>query len=128
MSENQEKVIEEYDCNCRIIQKQRNLTKEYCFEESQKQINSFENLPAARLYADIYTVADGLTEKQTGERGVPPAIARASEEIRMTYFAVQMSITYAARAFDVDESVVQDAINRIHAQAEEQRSQTEKDA
>ena len=122
MSNDRETVIEEYDQGCRIVHEERNYPDQYHFEDSKGRRVTFENLPEARLYADLYTITGGFNEKQTGTRGVPPAIAAASEEIRMTYFAVQMSIPYAAKAFNVEESVVNDAVNRIHAKADQQRS------
>jgi len=66
------------------------------FEGPSGRIQSFENPYEARLYADVYAITGGFREEQTGKRGVPPGIVRASEEIRMTYLAVQMSVTYAA--------------------------------
>lgn len=121
MSNDRETVIEEYDQGCRIVHEERNYPDQYHFEGPKGRMRTFENPHEARLYADLYTITGGFNEEQTGKRGVPPTIARASEEIRMTYLAVQMSISYAAGAFDVDESVVNDAVNRIHAQADQQR-------
>ncbi|MFC7020182.1 MULTISPECIES: hypothetical protein [Haloarcula] len=121
MSDNRETVIEEYGQDCQIVHEVRDYPDQYHFEDSNGRMRTFESIHEARLYADLYTVTGGFNEKQTGNRGVPPAIARASDEIRMTYLAVQMSITYAARAFAVDESTVCDTINRIHARAEKQR-------
>jgi hypothetical protein len=121
MNNDRETVIEEYDQDCRIVHEERNYPDQYHFEGPKGRMRTFENPHEARLYADLYTITGGFNEEQTGKRGVPPTIARASEEIRMTYLAVQMSISYAAGAFDVDESVVNDAVNRIHAQADQQR-------
>lgn len=122
MSDDRETVIEEYGQDCRIVREERNYPDQYHFECPKGRMRTFENPHEARLYADLYTITGGFNEEQTGRRGVPPTIARASEEIRMTYLAVQMSISYAAGAFDVDESVVNDAVNRIHAKADQQRS------
>ncbi|MFC6864749.1 hypothetical protein ACFQGE_14935 [Halomicroarcula sp. GCM10025817] len=128
MSDNRETVIEEYGNDCRIVHEERNYPDLYHVLGSAGQMKSFENLHAARLYADVYTILGGFDEKQTGKRGIPPAIARASEELRMTYFAVQMSVTYAALAFEVDDLVIHDAIERVHARAESQRSLADNDA
>lgn len=122
MGKNRETVIEEYAEDCQIIHEERNYPDRYHFEGPKGRMRTFENPHGARLYADLYTITGGFNEEQTGKRGVPPAIARASEEIRMTYLAIQMSVTYAAAAFDVDESVINDAVNRIHARADQQRS------
>lgn len=125
MSDNRETVIEEYDQDCQIVHEERNYPDQFHFESSKGRMRTFENLHEARLYADLYTLTGGFDEKQTGTRGVPPTIARDSEEIRITYLAVQMSITYAARAFEMDKSTVRDTINSIHTRAKQQRSQTD---
>ncbi|WP_092704750.1 hypothetical protein [Halovenus aranensis] len=122
MSKNRETVIEEYDQGCQILHEERNYPDQYHFESPKGRMGTFESPHGARLYADLYTITGGFDEKETGKRGVPPAIAGASEEVRMTYLAVQMSITYAAAAFDVDESVIKDAVNQIHAKVHQQRS------
>ncbi len=122
MSKNRETVIEEYDQGCQILHEERNYPDQYHFDGPKGRMRTFENPHEARLYADLYTITGGFNEEQTGKRGVPPAIAGASEEIRMTYLAVEMSVTYAARAFDVDESVIKDAVNCVHARADQQRS------
>jgi len=46
---------------------------------------------------------DGFDKENTGKRGIPPTVARASEEIRMAYFTASISPTYAARAFESTE-------------------------
>jgi hypothetical protein len=122
MSNDRETVIEKYGQECRIVHEERTYSDQYHFEDPKGRRRTFENPHEARLYADLYTITGGFDEKQTGKRGVLPAIAAASEEIRMTYLAVQMSISYAAGAFDVDESVVNDAVNRIYAKADQQHS------
>lgn len=123
--DNRETAIREYEDGCQIIHEERMYPDLYHFEGPERRLESFENLPAARLYADVYTVTDGFTEKQTGKRGVPPSVARASEDIRIAYLAAQMSITYAARAFTVDETAVRDTVDRIHKRAEKQRSESD---
>ena len=122
MANNGKTVVEAYNDGYQIVREERNYPDLFHFRGPSGRIQTFENPYEARLYADVYVITGGFREKQTGKRGVPPAIARASEEIRMTYLAVQMSVTYSARAFEVEESVVCDAIDRIHAQAEKQHS------
>lgn len=51
----------------------------------------------------IYELMDGFDKENTGKRGIPPTVARASEEIRMAYFTASISPTYAARAFESTE-------------------------
>jgi hypothetical protein len=127
MSENEETVIDEYCNDCQIIREKRNRPDVYHFEDRRGRMSSFDNLPAAQLYADVYVMIDGFREKNTGKQGVPPSVASASENIRMTYLAAQMSLTYAAQAFDVDESVVRDAVNQTHASAQKKHSHTTSD-
>jgi hypothetical protein len=128
MNDTQETVVEEYEQGYRVVREDRNYPDLYHFEGPKGRVKSFENPHEARLYADMYVITGGFNEKQTGNRGVPPAIVSASEEIRMTYLAVQMSIPYAARAFAVQESVVRDAVDRTHARAGKERLPTDEDA
>ena len=124
MTDDGETVIEAYDDGRRIVREERNRPDAYHFEGPDGRIASFELPQAARLYADMYAITGGFEEKQTGRRGAPPSIVRADEEVRMTYLAVRFSMTYAARAFEVDESVVRDAVNGVHARAAELRPGT----
>lgn len=125
MTDSQETVIEAYDDGSRIVHEERNHPDVYHFEDRNRRIASFDLPQAARLYADIHAITGGFDEKQTGRRGVPPSIVSSDEEVRMTYLAVRLSVTYAALAFDVDESVVRDAVNSVHARAAELRSPAE---
>jgi hypothetical protein len=120
-----ETVIEAYGDGHRIVREERNRPDAYHFDGPDGRIASFEIPAAARLYADLYAITGGFDEKETGRRGVPPTIARADEDVRMTYLAVRFSVTYAARAFEVDESAARDAVDRVHARATELRSRTD---
>ncbi|MDB9251881.1 hypothetical protein [Halorubrum ezzemoulense] len=40
----------------------------------------------------------------------------------MTCLAVRLSVAYAPRAFDADESIVRDAVDDVHARGSELRS------
>lgn len=116
-------VIEEYPDDCRIVHEERMHPDLYHFERSSQRVKSFENLDKARLYADIYQLMGRLDERNTGKLGVPPTVARAGEDIRMAYFAASMSVTYAARAFEVDIEDVLDTVQRVRERAEKQRSE-----
>ncbi|SFR48563.1 MULTISPECIES: hypothetical protein [Halorubrum] len=125
MTDDSETVIEAYDDGHRIVREARNRPDAYHFDGPGGRIASFELPEAARLYADLYAITDGFDESQTGRRGVPPRIAGADEEIRMTYLAVRLSIAYAAAAFEVDEPVVRDAVNAVHERAATLRSRSD---
>ena len=123
MTDDSETVIEAYRDGHRIVREARNRPDAYHFDGPDGRIASFERPEAARLYADLYAITGGFDESQTGRRGVPPRIAGADEAIRMTYIAVRLSVGYAAGAFEVDESVVRDAVNAVHARAKDLRSE-----
>ena len=123
----EETVIEAYGDGHRIVREERLHPDAYHFDGPDGRIASFELPQAARLYADLYALTGGFDEKQTGKRGVPPSIVRADEDVRITYLAVRFSVTYAARAFEVDESAARDAVDRVHARATELRSRADED-
>lgn len=88
------------------------------------RVKSFDSADRARLYADIQTVTGGFREEKTGERGVPPAVARSLDEnLLMAYHVAtpSMGVTWTARSFDVDESTVRSAVGVIRDRAEERR-------
>ncbi|EMA64049.1 hypothetical protein C470_02020 [Halorubrum distributum JCM 13561] len=122
MNDGDETVIEAYDDGLRVVREERVRPDAYHVDGPDGRIASFEIPAAARLYADLYAVTGGFDEKETGRRGVPPTIARADEEVRMTYLAVRFSLPYAARAFGVDESAAREAVDSVHARAAELRS------
>jgi hypothetical protein len=123
-----ETVIEEYPDGSRIVHEERMYPDLYHFErEGEIRLKSFKNPDKARLYADLYEVVDGFKEDNTGTRGVPPTIARDREEIRMAYFTATMSSTYAAGAFEVEESEVLTAVYRVRERAKTLRSQQTSD-
>ncbi|RLM70643.1 hypothetical protein DVK05_05320 [Halorubrum sp. Atlit-8R] len=125
MTDDGETVIETYDDGRRIVRESRNRPDAYHFDGPNGRIASFDLPEAARLYADLYAITGGFDETQTGRRGVPPRIAGADEAVRMTYLSVRLSVAYAAAAFDVDESVVRDAVNGVHARAQDLRSEAD---
>ena len=127
MTDDGETVIEAYDDGLRVVHEKRMRPDAYHVDGPDGRIASFEIPAAARLYADLYAITGGFDEKETGRRGVPPSIARADEEVRMTYLAVRFSVTYAARAFEVDESTAREAVDSVHARAAELRSEADED-
>lgn len=118
-----ENVIEEYANGCRIVHEERMYPDLYHFERPGQRIKSFKNLGKARLYAAIYVVTGGFDEKNTGERGVPPTVVRADENIRVAYLTALMSPTYAARAFEIDVDCALEKVQQVCDRAEEQLSE-----
>jgi len=116
-------VIEEYAHSCRIVREDESGYERYHYEGPMGRIKSFENPDKARLYADVHTVMGGFREEKTGERGVPPSVARAREDVIMAYLAAQpsMSIQWVARHFDLPEDRVREYIASLRDRAEEKR-------
>jgi len=128
MSESNSETVEEYPHNCQIVRERVEGSEDrYHFEGPLGRIKSFENPDKARLYADVYEVVGGFREEKTGERGVPPAVARSREDVLMAYLAAQptMSVTYVARAFDLDEDEVRGYIEMVQDRAAEMREEDE---
>jgi len=83
----------------------------------------FYSLDKARLYADVQTVVGGFREEKTGERGVPPAVAYAREDVLFAYLVSNptMSLEWVTRAFDLSEGEVRGFVESLRERAEEQR-------
>lgn len=116
-------VIEEYPNDCQIVHEVRLYPDLYHFERPDRRLKSFENPDKARLYADIYELLGGFYEENTGKRGIPPAVARANKNVRLAYFTASMSVTYAARAFEIDIERALEKVQQLRERAEQQRSQ-----
>lgn len=116
-------VIEEYPNGCCIVHEERMYPDLYHFEQSNQRIKSFENPGKARLYADIYELLGGIDEENTGKRGIPPTVARASKNVRLAYFTASMSVTYAARAFEMDIERALKKVQQLRERAKKQRFQ-----
>ena len=87
-------IVEEYPHSCRIVREHIDGEEDrFHYEGPLGRVKSFYSLDKARLYADVHTVTGGFREEKTGERGVPPAVARAREDIVMAYLAGNDHIT-----------------------------------
>jgi len=120
-------IVEDYGDGCKIVRETADGYTKYHFEDPLDRLKSFENPDKARLYADVYEVSGGFREEKTGERGVPPAIARGREDVLMAYLVSNpsMGVTYVARAYDIEEDVVRDYCRIVQERAEEQRQDTD---
>jgi hypothetical protein len=93
--------------------------------DALERLKTFESKAKAELYADIYTVVGGFREEKTGERGVPPAIAAAREDVLMAYLTAQpnMSLEWVARFYQEDEAVIRRYIKDVQKRATDERDQ-----
>jgi hypothetical protein len=114
-------VIEQYAHSCSIVREEENGYERYHYRGPMGRMKTFENPDKARLYADVHTVMGGFREEKTGERGVPPSVARAREDVMMAYLAAQpsMSIQWVARHFDLPEDRVREYIASLRDRAKE---------
>ena len=119
-----EETVAEYDHSTAIV---RDTDGRFHYVNAMdERVKSFHSEERARLYADVQTVVGGFREEKTGERGVPPAVARAFDEnLLMAYHVAtpSMGTTWTARAFGVDESEVRSAVDLIRERAEEKREE-----
>jgi alkanesulfonate monooxygenase SsuD/methylene tetrahydromethanopterin reductase-like flavin-dependent oxidoreductase (luciferase family) len=90
-------------------------------------VKSFDNPDKARLYTNVQTVINGFREEKTGERGVPPSVAR--EDVVMVYLVAQppMSMELVARHFDVSEDRIREYIRALRNRAKEEGSEQAED-
>ena len=95
----------------------------YHVEDALDRLKTFRSPDKARLYADVYAVVDGFREEKTGERGCPPAVAAAREDVQMAYFAAQptMSVGWVAGQYNTDSATVREYIELVQERAAEQR-------
>lgn len=117
-------IVEEYAHNCRIVREDDDAGEaRYHYEGPLGRIKSFYSLDKARLYADVHTVTGGFREEKTGERGVPPAVARAREDVLMAYLVSNptMGVEWVARAYDLPEDQVRSYVELVRERAAEMR-------
>lgn len=121
-----EEIVEEYPHSCRIIREKIEAEEDrFHYEGPLGRMQSFYSEEQARLYADVSTVTGGFREEKTGERGVPPAVARSREDVLIAYLAAQptMGVKWAARSFEIDEDEVRAYIDIVRDRAEQQREE-----
>lgn len=117
-------VVEEYAHNCRIVREHiEDDADHYHYESPLGRVKSFRSPEKARLYADVQTVTGGFREEKTGERGVPPGVARAREDVVMAYLASNptMGVKWVARAYDLTEDQVRTYVELVQNRAAEMR-------
>lgn len=117
-------VVEEYEHNCRIVREYVEGEEDrFHYEGPLGRVKSFYSLDKARLYADVHTVTGGFREEKTGERGIPPTVARAREDVVMAYLVSNPTtgMKWVARAYDLPEEQVRSYVELIQNRATEMR-------
>jgi len=117
-------VIREYAHGCKLVREYREgEPDQYHYRIALGLVKSFTDPNKASLYADVQTVTGGFREEKTGERGVPPAVAFADEEVKTAYLVSNptMGVTWAARFLELDEDEVRDRCESVRSLAEEVR-------
>lgn len=125
-----ETVVEEYPHSCRIVREEREGEEPlYHYEGPLDREKTFRSLSRAKMYADVQTVTGGFREEKTGERGVPPAVARAREDVLIAYHVATptQGVTWTARAFDLEEDEVRLYVDMVRERADTQRKSEEGD-
>jgi hypothetical protein len=123
-----ETVVEEYPHSCRIVREEREGEEPlYHYEGPLDREKTFRSLSRAQLYADVQTVTGGFREEKTGERGVPPTVARAREDVLIAYHVATptQGVTWTARAFDLEEDEVRLYVDMVRDRAETRREREE---
>ena len=120
---NDDQLVAEYD-HVEIVREQRAGEPDlYHVDDALDRLQTFESKAKAELYADVYTVVGGFREEKTGERGVPPAIAAAREDVLMAYLTAQptMSLEWTARFYQEDEAVIRQYVTSVQNRAAAER-------
>lgn len=123
-SQNDSEIIRECAHSCRIVCERDDTGENVChYEGPMGRVKSFYSPDKAQLYADVHTVTDGFRKEKTGERGVPPAVARSREDVMMAYLAAQptMSVKWVARHFELPEDRVREYVQSLQNRAEQKR-------
>jgi len=119
-------VVGEYPYDCQIVREEVEDDADwYHYEGPMGRVKSFRSLQRARLYADIQTVTGGFREEKTGERGVPPAVARAREDVLIAYLVSNptMGVQWVARAYELEEDEVWGYVEIVRKRAVEKREE-----
>lgn len=123
MSDDVEETVADYDHVTIAREARAGEPDLFHVEDALEHLKTFESQSKAELYADVYTVVGGFREEKTGERGVPPAVAAAREDVLMAYLTAQptMSLQWTARFFDEDEAVIRQYVNSVQDRAAAER-------
>lgn len=129
MKSDELELVDEFDHDCRIVRDRVDGDADrFHYEGPLGRVKSFRSLEKARLFADVQTVTGGFREEKTGERGVPPAVARAREDVLMAYLVSSptMGFEWVRRFYeDTDEDVVRGYVRNVQRRAETVRETNE---
>lgn len=117
-------IVEDYDHSKIVCDVDASGVERYHFVTPlEGRMKTFENPDKARLYADVYDAMGGFREEKTGERGVPPSVARAREDVLMAYLVSNetMGTTWVARHYDLPEEQIREYVRGVRERAAEMR-------
>jgi len=120
--------VEDYRGDYRIVREDRERGADlYHFMGPLGHIKAFEDPAKARLFADVFEVSGGFREEKTGERGAPPAVAQAGQNVQIAYYVSMptMSVQWAAGQFGLSEEEVRDVADLIQEKATTKREESE---
>lgn len=117
MSHTDPDVVAEYSHSTKIVRDGRDY---HYVNALGDRVRRFETESRAKLYADIQELTGGFREEKTGDRGVPPPVARACDRnLLMAYHVAtpNMGVQWTARSYEMDESEVRNAVDLIRDRA-----------
>ncbi|MFC3957394.1 hypothetical protein [Halovivax cerinus] len=118
-------VVESYGFGVRIVERRSDPdTVEYAFVAPEHADVSFETLPDAYLYADVYFDVNGFVEADTGTRGVPPEIVQAGTDTLAAYLVTMpwADVTWVASFYGTTPTVIERYLSWVRTRAKEVRT------
>lgn len=89
---------------------------------------TFETLDIAELYADVYFDVEGFRDEKTGERGIPPEVARAGTDTIAAYLRTQgKSTEFLMDWLGVKRETIHSYLSRVRSRAKEKRDELASD-
>ena len=115
-----EHVYKSYTHDVRIIAvKDEYGPDKYRFEGPVHQGKTFDDPDTAELYAAVYFDVNSFREEKTGERGIPPAVARSGQDSLAAYRVTQSgtSIEGVATSWGITPESVATYLSRVRSRA-----------
>lgn len=124
-----ERIVETYPSDARLVEvvTSASIEPRYRFESLLCENVTFDDLEAARLYADVYFDVGSFCEDGTGDRGIPPAIAAAGTDTLAAYLLCRSDNTreWVESFFQVDSETLDRYVWSVRTRASKRREQHE---